>query len=906
MSAPHADEDAPRTTELLAEAIQRLEEGGEASLEAFFAEHAGAAPTLRARLAMLCGVGLVRGEGEEPPAQPEPDRIGEFRLERRLGAGGMGVVYLAEQPSLRRRVALKLIRPELLYFPDARERFRREVEAVAQLEHPGIVRVYEAGEAGGVPWFAMEMVAGASLDRLLAELRGTPAQRLGDADLRRALLALGGEPAVVAQLGTGRRGWIEICCAWLLELAEALAYAHRHGVLHRDIKPANVMITWSGRAVLLDFGLASSGVGHRVTRTGSMIGSLPYMAPEQVRGEHARIDERTDVYGLGVTMYEMLTLRSAFRAEGSSDDEIRRRIVQATPAAPRQLDAAISWDAETVCQCAMAPEPAKRYQSAAALANDLRCLLELRPLAARRPPWSVRLHRFVRRRPALSAAAAMGFLSLVVVPSVVAVREHRLRTEIEQARADAKRDNDVREETLRFLDEDLLAAVSPDQAGRDVSMREVLDRAAQRIEARFADRPGVEAAIRGTLGHTYRKLGMLDVAERHLGRAVELSRQQFGEGDRRTLEAEHRLASVYHAQGRDREAEQLERRVFATSRELFGIEDPDTLASGNNLGQQLTGLGKHAEAVTALQEVVDVRLRVLGERHEDTATAMTNLALAFHDWGHLHDAEPWLHRALELERSLHGDDDPGTLVTSNNWANLLVDLGRLDEALAIHERVSEISRRVNGPNHHATITSLINLAKTLVRLGRVDEADARYREAVAAGASLPEDHPAMLDARLFHLGRLASAKRHEAVVLAADEMLALRTPGARDNERLFAQARWERAGALEALGRVDEAERALGSIVAEQSEHGGVMEAIARTQHARCLFKLRRFGDAEADLLAAYRFYSEHAAESDHVVPTMRGLAAVYEAWQRPDDAALWRRRLADWTEANERRRSAR
>src|SRR5690606_33323512 len=320
-------------------------------------------------------------------------------------------------------------------------RFRREIEAIAQLQHPNIVTVYSAGEEGGLPYFTMEPVAGVSLAQLLRELAGRRPQQLDEGELLNALARLrernaarpssevaaevAADPAnagSAARFGSGGRGWVEICLTWARDLAHALDYAHERGVLHRDIKPANVMVTWQGHVLLLDFGLASTRGAPRITRSGAVLGSLPYMAPEQARGEAQSIDRRTDVYALGVTLYEALTLQAAFGDATASDEEVRSRVLQGSPPPLRQRNTAVSWDAETVCLRAMAFEPTHRYASAADFARDLQNVLDLRPIEARRPSATARVRRFVRRRPTTSVAVGMGFLLLVVAPTLFAVR----------------------------------------------------------------------------------------------------------------------------------------------------------------------------------------------------------------------------------------------------------------------------------------------------------------------------------------------------------------------------------------------------------------------------------------------------------------------------------------------------
>ncbi|MBL8747859.1 MAG: serine/threonine protein kinase [Planctomycetes bacterium] len=448
------DDDPPleRSVEdLLFRALERLEAEGHAGLERFFAEHRDHEESLRAHLEHLHRLGLTVGAAESPS---QPERLGDFRIVAPLGQGSMGVVYRAVQESLGREVALKLVRPEQLFFPGARERFRREVEIVARLQHPGIVPVYAVGDASGVPYMAMELVRGASLADVITRLADREPKTLDGGDLDRAIAACCGDDEPREPAEPFRGDWTTVILRIVREVAEALEHAHRRGVLHRDVKPSNVMLTREGRVLLVDFGLAGDAGAARLTRTGSALGSLAYMPPESLSGVAVSNDVRGDVYSLAASAWEALTLRLPYAS--SDPAQLQRLAAAGSRPTLSSLLPGVAWEVETVIAAGLEPDRTRRYASASLFSRDLDNVLARRPIAAREAgPW-LRLRRWGQRHPARATAAAALFALLLIGPTLWAWQEARLR-----AATETQRDELVR--TNAALDRAKAAAVAESQ-----------------------------------------------------------------------------------------------------------------------------------------------------------------------------------------------------------------------------------------------------------------------------------------------------------------------------------------------------------------------------------------------------------------------------------------------------------
>ena len=406
--------------DLLAQALAAHDAGPD-QLAAFLDQHAQHRTVLERGLLRCQQMGLLGSGTTSDDRRDFPDRLGPFRLLRRLGSGGMGTVYEALQDDLGRKVALKVIRPELLYVAGARERFRREIDAISHLDHPAIVGIVAAGEHEGIPYFAMQLLAGATVAEATAPLRGRPLAGLRGSDLQQAIVAAqggSGDAADGAPPAVFAGNYWQAAVQLIAQVARGLAHAHAHGIVHRDLKPSNVMLMPDGRAIVLDFGIARVRGARDLTRSAEP-GSPAFMSPEQLRGEPT--DERTDIYSLGLTLWQLLTREPPFADRRSESDLLRGDLP------PLALERGAPRDLGIVLRMATDRDRQHRYRSMADFTADLQAVLARTPIRGRSLPWSLRTVRLVQRHRVASAVVATLAVAAIAVPFVM--RAERLAAE---------------------------------------------------------------------------------------------------------------------------------------------------------------------------------------------------------------------------------------------------------------------------------------------------------------------------------------------------------------------------------------------------------------------------------------------------------------------------------------------
>jgi tetratricopeptide (TPR) repeat protein len=659
--------------------------------------------------------------------------VNGYRIEQELHRGGQGVVYRAVEESSGRVVALKCLSASAFPTSRQRRRFEREVELAAGLDHPNIVTVFHSGETPeGTLFFAMEYIDGHPLDVYArdAGLDGAATMRL------------------------------------FADVAHAVAHAHHRAVIHRDLKPANILVDADGVAHVLDFGIARAVAGdlvHRgvtITEAGEFVGTLAYAAPEQLaRGGHSATTS-SDVYTLGVILYQLLTDRLPHPLDGSVE-EIIGAIVRDDPRRPSALRPGVDTDLDAIVLKCLAKEPERRYASVDALLADVERFLAGRPIEARRgDAWYV-LRKTVRRHRVSVAFAASLLLAITIGVSALAVlyqREQASHRTAERMRTRAER-------VERFL-HDALAQANPNEAPRpDVTMRDVLAAAAERVGGDLVADPLVEAAVRHTIGSAYSGLGLFDPAQEHLDRALALREAHLADPSKELVDSLDALGALHLAAGRFPLAVDLMGRAAETAERLYGPLDERTLDVRSNLGVAQRWLGDHEGAEQLQRDVLEARLRIHGKENERVATTYNNLGALFYATKRPAQAEEHYRLGLEIRTRLYGEDH---LLVANSLANLagaLRKLGRKDEAEPLLRRVVEIRRRRLPPEHPDLGSALSFLGGLFYDLHRYEESAPLLAEALAIrrralppGDGRTANTAAILGVNLLELGRCEEAE----------------------------------------------------------------------------------------------------------------------------------------------------
>ncbi len=827
-----------------------------------------------------------------------PRRIGPYEIIEEIGRGGMGRVFAARQIDLGRIVALKVI-AENPATDGLEMRFLREVQTVAQLRHPGIVAVHDTGRGQGFVYFSMDYIVGGDLAQELRKRRYVPR-----------------EAAVLVR-----------------KISVALEHAHRAGVLHRDLKPSNILLDGE-EPQLADFGLAAQlEPGGDLTAQSGVLGTPHYLAPEALLRGSAALGVAGDIYAVGVILYELLAGRTPFAGAGPA--ELTTLLYNAEPPPPRLLNPAVPRDLETICLKCLERDPGRRYSTAGALEADLGHYLAGEPIKAQPPSAWYLFQKFARRhRVWFTAAAAVG-VTLIAATAISASLAIRARQAERAAAGEAATVRAINE----FLQNDLLSQASPNsEPNRDLKLRTVVDRAAQKVEGRFPDQPLVEAELQTTVGNIYGDLGDHASERKHYEKALALFRSTVGETDRRslrvashlaaslaeltqikeglalgertlaleekTLGPEHPdtirtlldLATITQAGGDFAAAEKYANRALASARKVEGPDHNDTRQALLFLASVLWSQDKLAEAERLNIEAVDAERRALGVEHPDTLTAMHNLASVYWAENKMAESEKLGLETLEIRRRVLGPEHPEFLRTQNNLATTYTDEGKYAEAIALHEHTLEVRRRLLGPEHTDTITAMLNLAMAHSKADELEPAAALLTPAVeVCRRILGPDHPYTLVGS-FNLSdvwlrqnRLPEAQQLAETVVAAR----LRISGQENAYTLAAQEGL--ANIYMAEGKFTEAEAIFRNTFAVRNNKapGGWRAATARAKLGLALLRENRLAEAEPMLVESATVIA--AARAQIPIPSRRliteaatHVVELYTALGQPEKAKAW------------------
>lgn len=760
-------------------------------------------------------------------------RVGPYELVRRIGVGGMGAVYegVRADDQFRKRVAIKLLRPSTESALAIR-RFRYERQILANLDHGNIAGLLDGGVTSeGHPYLVMEYVEGAPITSWCDAQRLSARERV----------------------------------ALFRQVCDAVSHAHQNLIVHRDLKPGNILVAHDGTVKLLDFGIAKllreeEGPDQLpATHGGARAFTPEYASPEQVRG--LPVGTTSDVYALGVVLFELLAGQRPFNLEGRLLAEVERIVCEEPPPGPStvvtdaaaekrgersaaRLRARLAGDLDAIVLTALRKEPERRYRSAEQLALDLDRYLGGLPVKARRDSVGYRLGKFVRRRRFELAAAAIVLLSLG--GGVAATMRQARQVEVARARTAAIND---------FL-LTMLGAADPGSLGRDVMVRDVLDSAAVQADALSAQ-PVLEADVRTAIGRTYLGLGEYGSARVQLRRVLDARRAIAPDGDRDVAVAMNNLALAIQYNGEFASADSMHQDALALYTRTAGRDDTLRASLLNDAAQSRHELGDLVAAESLYRKAIELRERAIGPDDPGLVSPLNNLGVVLGDLGDIAAAESLAALAVEVARRAYGPSHPIVAMTINNHANVLELADRIAESDSLFLVTLAMRRDILGPEHPDYAWTLFNYAQFLLRRERYEEAEKYSREVLALrGITLPDAHPAVATAMqalglaLAHQGKPDEGERW------LRESLELR-------RKTLPEGHW----------LVSSAESVLG-------EH---------------LTQVGRYAEAEKLLLPAEaRLVAERGAKSPQVSAARERVVKLYEAWNRPEDAARWRTLLAE------------
>jgi eukaryotic-like serine/threonine-protein kinase len=800
--------------------------------------------------------------------------FGPYRILDVLGEGGMGVVYLAERTDLGNQVAIKVLRDAWLS-PSRRERFASEQRTLAQLNHPSIAQLYDADTLpDGTPWFVMERVEGVPLTEYCRKHQSSLEQRL--------------------------RLFRSVC--------EAVQYAHSNAVIHRDLKPSNILVKNDGTIRLLDFGIAKQMAGLDAsvdqTLTGLRLMTPAYASPEQVRAD--RVGIQTDVYSLGVILYELLTAQLPFDLSNLTPAEAVTVITEHEPGKPSiaakrtvanvmvpTIDNAAWPDIDVLCLTAMHKEPQRRYRSVEALIRDVDHFLGGEPLEARADALGYRISKFVRRHRRPVIATAVVFAAIVGLIVFFTARLTRARNLAQAEAARAERIQQFMMNLFQGGDE----AAGP---ATDMTVITMMARGVQQAQALNSD-PRVQADLYETLGSIYQKLGKPDRADTLLRQALDQRRGFFGQDSAEAAGSLVALGQLRSDQAQYEEAEKLIRHGLEIERHSLSGDSAAVLSAETSLGAVLALRGNYDSAIQILDEAVRLQSGAGTQSNPGLASSLSELANAHYEAGHYKIADPLFRRLLEMHRQLYGARHPLVANDLFSLGAVQQDLGYYGEAEKFCRQALDITQSYYGNDHPKIAAGLTALGRALLYQNKFDDAAAMLQHALAIDEHVyGPAHPAVAEA-VNELGNVASMRdNYDEAGKQFSRVVDIYRAIYGDHHYLVAIALSNVAYNYlneKDYTRAEQLFRAVVRRFTETLSADNVNTGIAHIKLGRTLLRESRYADAQVESLAGYGNLMKQANPgSSYLRAARKDLAAEYDALKQPEKAAKFRAELAGGT----------
>lgn len=828
---------------------------------------------------------------DQHQAQPMVgQQIGAYKIVREIGHGGMGAVYLAHRADdeYQKQVAIKLVRAGIAN-REVLRRFRSERQILANLDHPNIAKLLDAGTTdSGTPYVVMDYVEGKPIDEYCDRISLSIEDRI--------------------------RLFRKIC--------GALHYAHQNLVVHRDIKPGNILVTAEGEPKLLDFGIAKllksePFASIAETRAGTAAMTPEYASPEQVRGE--AVTTTSDVYSLGVVLYELLTGRRPYTVNRQQPREIERAICEQQPDRPSaavtrkeraaatdgdidgtrasiverratttdRLRRRLRGDLDNIVMMAMRKEPSRRYASVEQLSEDLRRHLDGLPVIARPATFAYRTQKFVSRH-VIGVAVTMA--AIVMIAALVGFYTSRLASERDRARLETAKAARVAE----FLT-GLFEVSDPSQSkGETITANELLERGATRIKSELADQPEVQATMMNVMGTVYLSLGLYDRAEPLLEESLSARRRLYGEENSDVAASLLSIGRLHYGRGDYDRAESFCRQALELNRELLGNESLEVARSMNLLATVLQAKGDYSAAEPMFRQVIDLRRRHQGSQHPDVLTNLSSLSTVLIAKGDNDAAESIMMEIVDLRRSLDGDRDPQLAIDINNLAAARYSRGELAGAEELFRQALSLRQKMLGEEHPDVAEGMNNLAVVLRDKGDYDEAESFIRRAIAIETKNRGPDHWYVAYYQTTLGLVLHARRnYEAAETVFRNALETYKKSLPDDSAYAAVAMLGLGLALTDKGNSEVAEPFLKRSLAvfqKRLPAGHWQTALAESALGHCLACMKRFDEAEPLLLRSFAtIKAKRGEQSRYTKDCADRIVKLYENWGKPEPAADYR-----------------